>query len=876
MKPPLPIDAALPAIVDSVRARRALVLVAEPGAGKTTRVPPALLDAGLAGDGEILVLEPRRLAARLAARRVAEERGERVGETIGFEVRFDRAVSAATRVRFVTEGILTRRLASDPTLRGVSCVVLDELHERNLHADIALALTARLRATSRPELAIVAMSATLEAQPLAEFLAADVLHVPGRTFPVAIEFDETHDDRPLERRVASALRRLIERGLDGDVLVFLPGAAEIRRAREACAELATREGLLLVALHGDLPSAEQDRAIARAPTRKVILSTNVAETSLTIEGVVAVIDSGLARIARHSPWSGLPSLAVAKVSQASAVQRAGRAGRTRAGLCVRLYGRHDFDTRPAHETPEIQRAELSETVLALLAAGERDPERAMWFERPPAAALQAALELLRRLGAIAPAGTVTDLGRQLLALPLHPRLARLFLAARDNGAFRAGALLTALASEREIRIAARTTLRSTSSSISTIIDASGPSDLLARVEAFEACERDGGGNDACRRHGLDFAAMTAVRRTRDALLRAASKVTRGPGASDARRHNAPRALDSDARSARDPDASHTREDEALLRAVLAAFPDRVAKRRASRSPDVLLATGGAARLGPTSVVHEASWMVVVDAESTQAGVIARLASAIEPEWLFDLEFDPVTEHREVRFDSAAERVEVVSAIRYGALAIDESREPDVRDAEVATVLADAALSRGPVAFCDGDELSRFSLRTRFAAAHGHEVRALDAEAARETLRAMCEGRRSFAELREASLLDALRASLTPKARAELDRLAPETFTLPGGRRLRIHYEETRPPWAESRLQDFFGMREGPKVAGGRVALVLHLNAPSGRAVQVTTDLAGFWERHYPAIRRELMRQYPKHAWPEDPRTASPPAPGKLR
>ncbi|HYG68817.1 MAG TPA: helicase-related protein, partial [Anaeromyxobacteraceae bacterium] len=411
---PLPIDPVLPEIVAALRGGRSLVVEAPPGAGKTTRVPRALHDAGLSRAGEIVVLEPRRLAARLAARRVAEELGERLGETVGYQVRFEEVAGPRTRIRFVTEGLLTRRFLSDPALSGVAAVVLDEFHERHLAGDLALALLRRLQATARPDLKVVAMSATLDAAPVAAFLGAPAVRSEGRRFDVGIEFlspEEAARDERLEALVARAVRRVVREEPDGHVLVFLPGAAEIRRAREALAAFASDGGIELLPLHGDLPPDEQDRAVRPSARRKVILSTNVAETSVTIEGVVAVVDSGLARVASHSPWSGLPTLEVRKVSRASAAQRAGRAGRTRPGRAIRLYTRHDHDARPAFDLPEIQREDLSETLLAVAALDARELE---WFEAPPPAALEAARTLLVRLGATDGSGALTELGRRML------------------------------------------------------------------------------------------------------------------------------------------------------------------------------------------------------------------------------------------------------------------------------------------------------------------------------------------------------------------------------------------------------------------------------------------------------------------------------
>ncbi|HEY6006003.1 MAG TPA: helicase-related protein, partial [Anaeromyxobacter sp.] len=423
---PLPIDPLLPEAVAALRETPSLVVEAPPGAGKTTRVPRALLEAGLGGAGEIAVLEPRRLAARLAARRVAEEMGERPGETVGWQVRFEEVAGPRTRIRYVTEGLLTRRLVAEPLLPGVGAVVLDEIHERHLQGDLALALLRRLQRTARPDLKLVVMSATLDAGPIARYLGARSLRSEGRRFDVAVEYlspeEAARPDVRLEELVSRAVKRLHREGVEGDVLAFLPGAAEIRRAREALAGFAEASGVDVLPLHGDLPPEEQDRAVRPGRRRKVILSTNVAETSVTIEGVVAVVDSGLARVASHSPWSGLPTLEVRKISRASAAQRAGRAGRTRPGRALRLYTRSDHDGRPEFDVPEVLREDMSETLLALSALGLEGFE---WLEPPPAAAMEAARTLLGRLGALDAAGSLTELGRLMLRVPAHPRQARL-------------------------------------------------------------------------------------------------------------------------------------------------------------------------------------------------------------------------------------------------------------------------------------------------------------------------------------------------------------------------------------------------------------------------------------------------------------------
>jgi ATP-dependent helicase HrpB len=857
----LPIDALLPEIVESLRRAPNLVVEAPPGAGKTTRVPAAVLEANVAGDGEVWVLEPRRLAARMVARRVAEERGEQLGETVGYQVRFEEVASARTRLRFVTEGVLTRRLLSDPRLASVGCVVLDEFHERHLQADLALALLRRLQRTSRSDLRLVAMSATLDAAPVAAFLDdCPVVRSEGRLFEIEIEHLAREDARPLAEQVEAAVRRLIGVGRDGDVLVFLPGAAEIRRAQEACAPLAEAHDLLVLPLHGELPPAEQDAAVRPASRRKIILSTNVAETSLTIEGVAAVVDSGLARVAAHSPWSGLARLEVARVSRASATQRAGRAGRTRAGRCIRLYTAQDFAARPAHDAPEIQRLDLAEPALELHAAGVNDLKSFDWFDAPAPHALDAADALLRRLGAIDVDGRVTPLGRRMLRLPLHPRLARVVVEAEARGVARAACVVAALINERDIR--EREVFAAPHEDGRRAAKKHSPSDLLELLDLFDEAARAQFAPSRLHVLKLNAGAVRTVDRVRRQLQRA---------------------IKGDAQT-------NEHQDEALLISILAGYPDRVARRRngASEARDaeteVLLAGGGAAVLAQESVVRQSKFLVAVDAEERRAQgrarsrgattTVVRLASAIEPEWLLDLFSDFVTEDEDARWDSVRERVEVMSRLLYDGLVLDERRVEAARGAQVSRVLADAALEAGVERFVEREQIEQFLARVEFAARAFPEAEfpAFDERDVRESLARMCEGRRSFTELREAArggeLVGALRGRLSGEQSRLLAKSAPERVALVSGRQARVNYERGKPPWIASRLQDFFGMRESPRIAGGRVALVLHLLAPNQRAVQVTSDLAGFWSRHYPQVRRELSRRYPRHDWREDPLSAA--------
>ncbi len=516
---PLPIDPLLPEIVASLRAHPTLVLEAPPGAGKTTRVPRALLDAGLAQGGEIVVLEPRRLAARMAARRVADELGESVGGTVGYQVRFEDVSSARTRIRFVTEGVFGRKILAAPDLNGVAAVVLDEFHERHLQGDVALALVERLRRSARPDLRVVAMSATLATGPLAEHLGAPVLRAEGRRFEVAIEHLPSPDDRPVASQIASAVRSLVAGGLEGDVLVFLAGAGEIRRAREACAAIAAEADLLVVPLHGDLSPQEQDAAVRPADRRKVILSTNVAESSITIEGVVAVVDSGVARVASQAPWSGLPRLQVEKISRASATQRAGRAGRTRPGRCLRLYTRADFEMRSEHDAPEIRRLDLTQTWLELAALGIEDLP---WLEPPPEANVRAATELLRRLGAFDARGRLSDTGRAMLRFAVHPRAARVVVEGERRGVAEDACTAAAILAEGDVRASSRARFGERP-----VEDrATEPSDLVALVDRFREAQDSRFSPGAMRAAGLDAGATHAVARAASQLARACRRTGR--------------------------------------------------------------------------------------------------------------------------------------------------------------------------------------------------------------------------------------------------------------------------------------------------------------------------------------------------------------
>jgi ATP-dependent helicase HrpB len=716
----------------------------------------------------VLVLEPRRLAARMAARRVAQEMSEPLGETVGYQVRFEEVVGPRTRLRFLTEGILTRRLISDPLLSGVDAVVLDEFHERHLETDLALALLRRLQTTARPDLMLLVMSATLDAAPVARYLGdCPVMRSEGRLFDLAIAY-QPYSAAPLEKQVASALETLLAQEPAGDVLVFLPGAAEIRKATRECQALAASHDLLVLPLHGDLSPAEQDRAVSPAPRRKVILSTNVAESSITVEGVTAVVDSGVARMSGDSPWTGLPTLEITRISKASATQRAGRAARTASGRVIRLYTLDDFHRRRDQDPPEILRRELSELCLTLRAMGIATPGELRWLDAPPDAAIGRAEDLLSRLGATG------ERARRMARYPLHPRLARMLIDDPGVEVCRAAAALSSGA-------------RSPNCDLTTLLDS--PFDPPTQRQ-FEQIRR---------------------------IARPSNQSSRALGLS-----------------------------------VLDAFPDRVARRR--KDNQLLLASGGSAVLACDARVE---FLVALDIEdrSEHALPVVRLFCAIQPDWLID----KMTERSGVEWNRTAERVEAVSALMYENLVIEETRSGAPDPDQAAALLAERAIDAGIERFVDREELDQCLARIAFASEHASIPR-LDVV---DALRELCRGLKSFAELKNAgaSLLSTLEQRAGTKLLANI---APSRVRLPNGRQTKINYESGKPPWIASRLQDFFGLRETPRIANGKVALVVHLLAPNQRPVQTTTDLSGFWQRLYPQVRRELSRRYPKHKWPEDP------------
>jgi ATP-dependent helicase HrpB len=833
----LPVDEALPALAAALAARGVAVLTAPPGAGKTTRVPPALLESLPAGS-RIVMLEPRRLAAVAAARWMARALGEEVGGTVGYAIRFERRVSPATRIEVVTEGILTRRLQDDPGLAGVGLVIFDEFHERSLNADLALALCLEARRGLREDLALLVMSATLDAAPVAALLGdAPVVAAAGRSFPVEVRYaDEGQGSR--DQRVAARVARGVERALAecaGDVLAFLPGAGEIR----ACADLLAGAGAALpggVEVHplfADLPMQAQERAILPGPRRKVVLATSIAETSLTIEGVRAVVDSGLARRVEHHPGSGMDRLVTVPVSRAEAEQRAGRAGRTAPGVCYRLYGRHAFESLAAFALPEIQRADLASLALELALWGAPDVASLPWLDPPPASRLAAARELLGQLGAIDAAGRPTAAGRAMARLPLHPRLARLAIGAAAAGLTRLGCELAAVLAGRDV-LARPAGGREAQA---------GGCDLEDRVDALSRFRRTGHAGA-----GTDAAALRSAARTAEQLERLLPRGARARAATAA---------------------------EEISSLLLDAYPDRVARLREGGSDRYLLAGGRGARLSPASCVRGRELIVAVEVDAGDRGEgVIHAASAVDGALVRERCRAGIVAERVVAWDERERRVTGVERERLGAVALAE-RPFTPGDGEALPVLCEQLRARGAQLLPLDDPARQLLGRLRLlAATHPADgwpqltEEGLFREAER-WLAPHLGGVRSERDLRRVDLAGALRELVPPRLRGRLDLLAPTHLAVPSGRSVALDYAPAEGPVLAVKLQELFGLAATPAVAEGRAPVLLHLLSPAGRPVQVTRDLAGFWNGAYRQVRAELRGRYPRHPWPDDPWTAQP-------
>lgn len=831
---PLPIDRVIDRAIESLAAAGAIVVCAPPGAGKTTRIPPAVLDSGLAAHGRIVVVQPRRLAARMCAQRIADERGCALGDEVGYQVRFERRCSRATRLLIVTEGVLLRFLHDDPCLEECAAVVFDEFHLRRLDTDVAVAMVRRIRETVRPELKVVVMSATFDARKAAAYWDdCPVVECPGRTHPVSIEYCNGPLPRDPAEKAAWGVEQLLGR-VRGDLLVFLPGAGEIRRTMRLLAERRLGPDIDVFPLYADLDPSAQQAAVAPGARRKIVLATNVAETSITIDGIEGVVDTGLARAPVFDPTVGLERLELQWISRAAADQRAGRAGRTRPGACLRLWPARSDEHRPAHDTPEIARMDLSGTILQLLAWGER-PEELAWFEAPPADSLAQARTLLTALGAIDRNGRPTELGRTLARLPVQPRLGRLLREAWLLGHPAAGALVAALLCEHdpfEGPAANERSLRPPSDSNSDVYD-----------RAVALRQHENGGPSLPWLGRIRSGSARFVLRAARQLQREVSEAW------------------GEAPSAR------CDEEEAVLRSLLAGFPDRLVRRSEPGSRFGRMVGGLGVRLAERSAVGEAMLYLAVSVDRGSSEAVVRWASAVRRDWL------PEGKRRvevQTEFDPQQQRVLARRREYFDDLLIDQSpataAEPESRK-----LLIEAAKQAPLSEFFAPDDsaAAHYLARVRFLAGALPEFGwpALDDDNVRRLVEQVAAGCRSFADLRQADWLTAIRSTLSPVQIQCVDREAPARLAVPSGSMIALNYPAGRPPVLAVRIQEVFGWRATPRLAAGRVPVLLHLLGPNGRTEQITNDLESFWRSTYHQVRKDLRRRYPKHSWPEDPLTA---------
>jgi ATP-dependent helicase HrpB len=868
---PLPIDAVLDQLAGALAGNNAAVLVAPPGAGKTTRVPLALLDAPWARTKKIIVLEPRRIAARASAERMAKTLGERVGETVGYRVRFGSKVSRATRIEVVTEGIFSRQILDDPELTGVAAVLFDEFHERSLDADLGLALARDAQVGLREDLRILVMSATLDGARVAKLLGdAPVISSEGRAFPVETRYLGRKADAPLERQMADAIAMAL-RADPGSVLAFLPGAAEIRRTQNFLGERVHDAGVEIVPLFGALDAAVQDRAIAPAPkgSRKVVLATSIAETSLTIEGVRIVVDSGVARVPRYEPDIGLTRLETVRASRAAVDQRRGRAGRTEPGVCYRLWDEPQTASLAAYTQPEILSADLSSLVLDLAQWGVSDPSTLAFLDAPPAPALKEARSLLRELGALDGDGRITAEGNSLRALALPPRLARMIVDSHRWGAGEQAAEIAAILTERGL---------------------GGDSvDLDIRLDQFrrDRSQRASSARSLAQRWASQVAARegAANKLAGAGNVRVATLPAPSPPAGEGRGGGSP----SDASVVVSPTPnpspqgggehrnSRSIEGELTTGVMLAfAFPDRVARNRDNGS--FVLANGRGAAVDRASALARAPYIAVAELTGTAAQGRILLAAPIQPADIEQHFADQIEVADEISFDRDAMALRARRRRTLHAITLSETPMALSPSAETAKVLADGLVGSGLDTLPWSKPLKQWRDRVMFlrAAEAGASSNAWpdlsdDGLAAQREawLTPALHDKTSLKAFSAGELSDALMTLLPWDLRARLEREAPTHFEAPTGTMLAIDYEAEQGPTIAVRLQELFGMNTHPSVAKGAVPLVLELLSPAHRPVQVTRDLPGFWRGSYAAVRSDLRGRYPRHPWPEDPASAVP-------
>ena len=848
-------------LVASLRTQGRLIVQAPTGSGKSTQIPQMLLAHGLLGArGEVVVLQPRRLATRMLAKRVAEEMGTPLGDVVGYQIRLESRVSERTRIRFVTEGILLRQMSFDAALRGVSAIVFDEFHERHLYGDISLARALQIQQTIRPDLKIIVMSATLDAGVLRTYLApCEVLLSQGRSFPVRIEYlpkavDFEHE--PVWDVAARECAR-VAGATSGDFLVFMPGAYEINRTVQAIQGARELREFVVFPLHGELPPEQQDRAVSRYEARKIIVSTNVAETSLTIDGVTTVIDGGLARVARYDPHRGINTLLIEKISVASSDQRAGRAGRTAPGVCVRLWTEREHAQRPLQELPEVRRLDLSEVVLTLKASGIDDVANFPWLEKPDPKGLERAELLLEDLGAVAfaknpnrknadardvaPLSRITELGRKMLRFPVHPRYARMLWEADVRGCVRPVALMAALTQGRNFML--RGVPRAVEEAREETFGEEHESDFFLLMRAWRFADQNRYSLDACRRLGLHAQGARQVGPLFEQFLEIAAK--EGLDVSDRRV-----------------------EGEAVSKCVLAGFSDHLAKRLDAgtlrcelvHKRKGLLARESAIQKSPLLVAAEVS---EVEGRGGEVNVLLSLATSVQESWLKELFQDDYFEAVGVVYDEQAKRVIARRERRFRDLVLESKASAEDVPYDEAARLLTAQVLAGKLKLEAWDEtVEQWIVRVNRLAEWFPELEVNPlTEADRATLiEQICYGELGYKDIRDKPVMPILRDWLTAEQLAVLDEYLPERLTMANGRRSRLSYAKEGPPILSARIQELYGVEGRFTLGHGRVAVKIEVLAPNQRPIQVTDDLTAFWRDMYPKIKAELSRRYPRHEW----------------
>lgn len=831
-------------LIHAVQGQGRVIVQAPTGSGKSTQVPQMLLNHGVLGGGEVVVLQPRRLAARMLAKRVAEEVGTALGDVVGYQIRLDSRVSERTRIRFVTEGILLRQMSFDPALRGISAIVFDEFHERHLYGDISLARALQIQKAGRPDLKIIVMSATLDAAQLKDYLApCDVLQSQGRTFPVRVEYlpkavDFEHD--PVWS-VASRECERIAAQTTGDILVFMPGAYEIGRTVQDVQGSHALRGFICFPLHGELPPDQQDRAVARYDTRKIIVSTNVAETSLTIDGVTVVVDCGLARVARFDPHRGINTLLIEKISVASADQRAGRAGRTAPGVCVRLWTEREHAQRPLQELPEVKRLDLAEVVLTLKAAGIDDIHHFPWLEKPEPRALERAETLLEDLGALqGPAKTISDLGRRMLKFPMHPRYARMFLAAQEYGCVRPVALMAALTQGRNFLL--RNVDKRTAEMREELFGDEHESDFFLLMRAWRYADKANYHGDACRRLGIHLQGVRQVGPLFEQFLEIAQ--------------------------AEQLDVTEQRIDGVAVRkCVLLGFSDHLARRLDKGTLRCELVHKRRGLLARESYIDEAPLLVaaeITEIESRgEVNTLLNLCTAVEESWLKELFPDDFIDASGVAYDETMRRVLARKERRFRDLVLESKQTADDPPEGEAAVILAREVAKGNIVLTEWNEaVEQWIVRVNCLAKWWPELEVNPiTDADRATLiEQICYGSFGARELKDKPVMPVLRDWLLAEQLAVLDEYLPERLVMANGRKARLTYTKDGPPVLSARIQELYGVSSKFTLGHGRVPVKIEVLAPNQRPIQVTDDLSNFWKEQYPKIKPELSRRYPRHEW----------------